>query len=167
MEKRFSKIYPQTWAQIILLVGFCFFLFFFNLNQWDLWSPDEPRYAQVAREMVNGGDWVLMHLNGEMYTDKPPLFFWLIGLSSYLWQGFTSFSVRLPSAVFGMLAVVLTCLIGRSLFGSSVGLISGLILATSFEFAFRSTRANIDSTLTFFTTASILCFVHYIWFYKR
>ena len=111
--------------------------------------------------MVVNGDWVLMHYNGNVYPDKPPLFFWLVGLSSYLWQGFTSFSARLPAAFFGMLAVIFTCLIGRFLFGSSVGLISGLILATSFEFAFRSTRANIDSTLTFFTTASILCFVHW------
>jgi 4-amino-4-deoxy-L-arabinose transferase-like glycosyltransferase len=37
--------------------------------------------------MVNGGDWVLMHINGRIYADKPPLFFWLIGLSSYLWGG--------------------------------------------------------------------------------
>jgi 4-amino-4-deoxy-L-arabinose transferase-like glycosyltransferase len=54
MEKRFSKIYPRSWAQILLLVGFCLFLFFSNLNRWDLWNPDEPLY-RVAREMVNGG----------------------------------------------------------------------------------------------------------------
>ena len=56
MEKRFSNIYPQKWAQIFVLLGFCLFLYFINLGQWDLWSPDEPRYAQVAREMVEEGD---------------------------------------------------------------------------------------------------------------
>lgn len=157
-EKRFSNIYPQKWAQIFVLLGFCFFLYFLNLGQWDLWSPDEPRYAQVAREMVEGGDWILMHFNGRIYEDKPPLFFWLIALSSYLWHGFNSFSVRLPAALFGTLTVLLTFLLGKNLYSTRTGFFSGLILATSFEFAYLSTRANIDTTLTFFTTASLLCF---------
>ena len=161
MKPQLINLFSQKRVQIGLLVAFLGLLYFTNLGQWDLWNPDEPRYAEVAREMVVNGDWILMHYNGNVYPDKPPLFFWLIGLSSYLWQGFTSFSVRLPAAFFGMLAVIVTCLLGRSLFGSNVGFISGLILATSFEFAFRSTRANIDSTLTFFTTASLLCFFHW------
>ncbi len=157
-EKRFSNIYPQKWAQIFVLLGFCFFLYFLNLGQWDLWSPDEPRYAQVAREMVEGGDWILMHFNGRIYEDKPPLFFWFIALSSYLWHGFNSFSVRFPAALFGTLTVLLTFLLGKNLYSTRTGFFSGLILATSFEFAYLSTRSNIDTTLTFFTTASLLCF---------
>jgi 4-amino-4-deoxy-L-arabinose transferase-like glycosyltransferase len=162
LEKRFSKIYPQKWVQIAFLLGFCFVLYFFNLGRWDLWNPDEPRYAQIAREMVNGGDWILMHFNGGVYGDKPPLFFWLIALSSYLWQGFTSFSVRFPSALFGTLTVLLTFFLGERLYSSRTGFFSGLILATSLHFAHLSTRANIDVTLTFFTTASLLCF--FLWY---
>ena len=71
---RIYNIYPQKWVQVFVLLGFCFFLYFLNLGQWDLWNPDEPRYAQVTREMVNGGDWILMHFNGRVYEDKPPLF---------------------------------------------------------------------------------------------
>ena len=158
VRKRFSNIYPQEWVQILFLLGFCFFFYFLNLGQWDLWNPDEPRYAQVAREMVNGGEWILMHFNGKVYGDKPPLFFWFIALSSFLWQGFNSFSVRFPSALFGTLTVLLTFLIGKYLYSSRTGFLSGLIIATSVQFAFLSTRANIDTTLTFFTTASFLCF---------
>ncbi len=158
MERRFSKFYPQKWAQIALLVGLCLVIYFVNLGQWDLWNPDEPRYAEVAREMVKGRDWILMHYNGNVYSDKPPLFFWLIGLSSYLWQGFTSFSVRFPSAFFGTLTVLLTFLIGKNLYDSRTGFLGSLILATSFEFAYLSSRANIDTTLAFFTTASLYCF---------
>jgi 4-amino-4-deoxy-L-arabinose transferase-like glycosyltransferase len=158
MEKRFLNTYPQKWVQILLLVGFCFVLFFLNLARWDLWNPDEPRYGQVAREMVQGGDWILMHFNGKTYADKPPLFFWLIGLSSYLWGGFTSFAVRFPSALFGTLTVVLTFILGKRLYGLRTGFLSGIILATSLEFAYLSTRANIDATLVFFTTASLICF---------
>jgi len=163
MEKPISKIFTSPRMQILILLSFLLFLYFFNLNRWDLWDPDEPRYAQVAKEMVTQSrDWILMHLNGKLYVDKPPLFFWLIGLSSYLWGGFTSFSVRFIPALFGSLTVILTYFIGKTLFSSAVGFISGLILATSLEFAYLSTRANIDSTLTFFTTLSLLCFVLWI-----
>ena len=156
---------PQSWAQVALLLGLCFVIYFVNLDQWDLWNPDEPRYAQVSREMVNRGDWILMHRNGAIYTDKPPLFFWAIALSSFLWQGFTPFSVRFPSALFGTLTVLLTFFIGKKLFSSRTGFLSGLILATSVQFAYLSIRGNIDTTLTFFTTASILCFLQ--WYQRR
>jgi 4-amino-4-deoxy-L-arabinose transferase-like glycosyltransferase len=156
------KFYERRWIQIALLLGFGFALYFVNLGQWDLWNPDEPRYAQIAREMVDRGDWILMHFNGMVYGDKPPLFFWLIGLSSYLWQGFTSFSVRFPSALFGTLTILLTFFLGERLYSSRAGFFSGLILATSLHFAHLSTRANIDATLTFFTTASLLCF--FLWY---
>jgi asparagine N-glycosylation enzyme membrane subunit Stt3 len=158
MKKRLSNLWNHPAGQVGLLLAFCFALFFVNLGQWDLWNPDEPRYAQVAREMVNGGDWTLMHFNGKIYADKPPLFFWLIALSSALWGGLTSFSVRFPSAAFGTLTVLLTFLIGRHLYSFRTGLLSGLILATSLEFAYLTTRGNIDATLTFFTTASLYCF---------
>jgi hypothetical protein len=128
---------------------------------WDLWNPDEPRYAQVAKEMVERGDWILMHVNGNTYEDKPPLFFWLIALSYFLWQDFTSFSVRFPSAFLSTLTVLLTFFLGKKLNGSRAGFLSALILATSFEFAYLSTRANIDATLTFITTASILLFLQW------
>jgi 4-amino-4-deoxy-L-arabinose transferase-like glycosyltransferase len=164
MGKSFSKIYPQKWVQIAILIGFCIILYFLNLGRWDLWSPDEPRYAQVAKEMVNRGDWILMHYNGNTYADKPPLFFWLIAFSSFLWQGFSSFSVRFPAAFFGTLTVLLTFFLGKTLYSSRTGFLSGLILATSLEFSYLSTRANIDTTLTFLTTASLLCFFQW---YRR
>jgi 4-amino-4-deoxy-L-arabinose transferase-like glycosyltransferase len=161
VEKHLSKIYHRPGLQIAFLLGFCLVIYFLNLGGWDLWNPDEPRYAQVAKEMVDGGDWVLMHVNGKTYEDKPPLFFWLIAFSSFLWQGFSSFSVRFPSALFGTLTVLLTFILGRKLFGSRTGFLSALILATSFDFAYLSTRANIDATLTFLTAASLFFFLQW------
>ena len=161
-EYRKSKgLFQQPWVQIFILLGFCFLLFILGVGRWDLWNPDEPRYAQVAKEMVDRGDWVLMHVNGNTYEDKPPLFFWLIALSSFLWQGFTSFSARFPSAFLSTLTVLLTFFLGKKLYGSRTGFLSALILATSFEFAYLSTRANIDATLTFLTTASIFLFLQW------
>jgi hypothetical protein len=156
-----SQLFQQPRVQIFILLSFCFFLFILGVGRWDLWNPDEPRYAQVAKEMVGTGDWILMHVNGKTYEDKPPLFFWLIALSSFLWQGFTSFSARFPSGLFSTLTVLLTFFLGKKLYGSRTGFLSALILATSFEFAYLSTRANIDATLTFFTTTSIFSFLHW------
>lgn len=161
MDHPSSDFDSRPWIPIALLLGLCFILYFVNLGQWDLWTPDEPRYAEVSREMVIGGDWVLMHRNGQIYTDKPPLFFWAVALSSFLWQGFSSFSVRFPSALFGTLTVLLTFLAGKRLFSTRTGLLSGLVLATSAQFAYLSTRGNIDATLAFFTTAALFSFLHW------
>jgi 4-amino-4-deoxy-L-arabinose transferase-like glycosyltransferase len=163
-DKEYLKIrrfFHRSWVQTVILLVFCSFLFIVGVGRWDLWNPDEPRYAQVSKEMVERGDWVLMHVNGNTYGDKPPLFFWLIALSSFLWQGLTSFSARFPSGLFGTLTVLLTYFLGKKLYGSRTGFVSALILATTFEFAYLSTRANIDATLTFFTTASIVFFLHW------
>ena len=64
------------------LVCACYFLLFFKMGARDLWSPDEPRYAQVAREMLETGDWVAPHLNGGVYREKPPLYFWFIAFAA-------------------------------------------------------------------------------------
>ncbi len=161
MEGWLSEIYKRQWLSIVIILGLCFVLYFLNIGRWDLWNPDEPRYAQISREMVNRGNWILLHLNGKVYGDKPPLFFWLIALSSFVWGEFTSFSVRFPSALFGTLTVLITFFMGKKLFNSRTGFLSGLILATCFEFTYLSTRANIDATLTFFTTLSLFCFLHW------
>lgn len=159
------RFFSQSRVQVLMLLIFCAWLFILGVGYWNLWDPDEPRYAEVAKEMVDGGNWILPHLNGKVYGDKPPLFFWLIALSSHLWGGFSSFAVRFPPALFGTLTVLLTFFVGKRLYGSRAGFLSGLVLATSLEFAYLSIRANIDTTLTFFTTASILCFL--LWFQQR
>lgn len=153
-----SKVYPQGRSQMALLILFCLVFFFLNLGQWDLWNPDEPRYAHVAREMMQRGDWILMHFNGRTYDDKPPFFFWMIALGSFLFGGINSFTARFPSAFFGTLTVLLTYLLGKRLYSRRTGLLGAFVLATSGEFFYLATRANIDATLTFFTTAALFCF---------
>ncbi len=69
---------------IVLLLFICYFLFFLKIGARDLWDPDEPPYAQVAREMIETGDGVAPHLNGEVYPEKPPLYFWLIALAMFI-----------------------------------------------------------------------------------
>lgn len=78
-----NYFWKYTHIQVVFLVIFTGFLFVFDLGNRDLWAPDEPRYAQVAREMLENKNFILPHLNGEVYPDKPPLLFWLIDLFPY------------------------------------------------------------------------------------
>ncbi len=133
-------------------------LFFYNLGGWDLWNPDEPRYAQVAREMVVDGNWILPRLNNRIYPDKPPVFFWLIALSYAVSGEVSSFSARFPSALAGVLGILLTYLIGRKLKSPRAGFISALVLATTVEYFWLGRRANLDMTLTLFILAALFFF---------
>ena len=82
----------------------------------DLWAPDEPRYAQVAREAWERGSFLTMHLNGEVYPDKPPLVFWLSALSGRL-GGWSELAVRLPPLLATLATAWLVGRIARRLWG--------------------------------------------------
>src|SRR5262245_30224017 len=71
----------------------------------DLWAPDEPRYGQVAREMLEQGRWLVPHANGVPYAEKPPLFFWLVALVSWPFGAVTPWSARLVGALFAATCV--------------------------------------------------------------
>jgi len=63
-------------AELLLLVAFCGFLFFYGLGAFGLVGADEPRYAQIAREMLDRSDWVTPTLDGKPWLEKPPLYYW-------------------------------------------------------------------------------------------
>lgn len=142
---------------MVLLVGV--FLFLPNLGGWDLWNPDEPRYAEIAREMLTTHQWVIPHLNGEVYYDKPPLFFAMIAGASKLLGGLDARAARLPSAIFGVLCLLLVYILGKEMADERTGLLGALVLASSGQYFWLARRANIDATLTFTTTLTILLFL--------
>lgn len=143
--------------QILVLLAVCLFLFFFKLGSRALWDHDEGIHAAMARTMVETGDWVTPTFNGEGFYDKPALFNWL-GALSFEVLGFTELAARLPSAVLGLASVLVTYLLGRRLFGSRVGFLGGLILATSGLFMVLSRAVQYDMVLAFFTTLSLFSF---------
>jgi 4-amino-4-deoxy-L-arabinose transferase-like glycosyltransferase len=139
-------------------------LFLYNQGGWDLWNPDEPRYALVAKEMAEGGNWILPHLNHKIYPDKPPVFFWLIALC-YKVLGTNAFAARLPSALAAIAGVMITYLLGFNLYSARAGFVSALILSTMVEYFWLGRRANIDMTLTVFILSAFLFF--YQWYRKQ
>src|SRR2546425_1510384 len=81
----------------LLLAGFCGFLFFFGLAHFGLVGADEPRYAQIAREMLVRQDWITPTLDGKPWLEKPALYYWQAMLA-YRIFGVSDWAARLPSA---------------------------------------------------------------------
>ncbi len=79
------------------------------------WDPDEGRYGEVAREVWQGDGALVMHLNGQVYTQKPPLFFWLVAGCQRLAGSATAAASRIPSALATLLtALMLYGMVGRT-----------------------------------------------------
>jgi 4-amino-4-deoxy-L-arabinose transferase-like glycosyltransferase len=155
----------RTTLYVFILALFGGVLFFSYLGGWDLWNPDEPRYAQVAREMLHGEGWIIPHLNSAIYYDKPPLLFWLIAGTAKGLGAMSEVAARLPSAFFGLLTVILVFFFGKRLYDERAGLFAAFVLATSGEFFWLARRADLDITMTFFSTLAILCF--YVGFQQK
>src|SRR5947208_2467791 len=89
----------------LLLIGFCGYLFFFGLNYFGLIGADEPRYAQIAREMLARHDWITPVLGGRAWLEKPVLYYWQ-AMIAYQIFGVRDWAARLPSAIDATLMVV-------------------------------------------------------------
>jgi len=91
--------------QLALVLGVCYFFFFFGLGAFGLTGADEPRYAQIAREMLARHDWIVPTLNGSPWLEKPALLFWKM-MSSYSIFGVSDWAARIPAAVHATAVVV-------------------------------------------------------------
>jgi len=147
-----SRLTACLHCAALLLLASC--ILFINIGGWELCNPDEPRYAQVAREMLDTGNYIVPRLGAELYSKKPPLFFWLIALSSRYYGSVSAAAARLPSALAALGVLLITYLLGRKLYDPLTGFFAGLILFTGFEFFWLATRAHLDMTLTLWITLS-------------
>jgi 4-amino-4-deoxy-L-arabinose transferase-like glycosyltransferase len=92
-------------------------------------DPGEGMHAEIAREMVAGGDWLTLHLNGVRYFDKPPLLYWIAAAGLHV-AGATEGAVRVAPLAGAVLALAATTLLGTALGGARVGIVAGLALLT-------------------------------------
>ena len=94
----------RTRTDVLLLVVFCGFLFFYGLGAFGLLGADEPRYAQVAREMFERRDWISPTLQGKPWLEKPPLYYWQAMLA-YSVFGVSDRAARMPAAADAVLMI--------------------------------------------------------------
>ena len=122
-----------------------------------LFEPDEGRYAEIPREMLATGDFVTPRLNGVLYFEKPPLFYWSVAASFRLF-GLTEFAARIPTKLASAGLILLTYLFARRRNGERTALLASLILATS-TLVFAMARITIiDPSLSLALSAAAFAF---------
>lgn len=135
---------------VLVLIGIGIVLYLSLLGLRGLSEPDEGRYAEIAREMIEKRDYFEPRLNYIKHFHKPPLVYWLVAASFSLF-GRNEFSARLPVAVFAIGGLIITfflaVVLGRN---RKVAFLSSLVLATSFQYFIWSQVLTADMIFSFF-----------------
>jgi 4-amino-4-deoxy-L-arabinose transferase-like glycosyltransferase len=164
-----SRIYlhPSALAKrvsILLCLAIVAF-YFYGLGLLPLVGPDEPRYAQVAREMLLRGDLITPTLGGHTWFEKPALLYWMM-IAAFKAFGVNEWSARLGSALSGLLTIAAVWCVGRQIERtsstegtSSLGFWSALAAATSFGIIVFSRGASFDIIITMTTTWALSFFL--------
>lgn len=144
--------------QVIFLMLVVSMLYFFNFYVNDIWTPNESFYAESVREMFESGNFLDIKYNYEPRYNKPPLTYWLIAASSYIF-GLNEFGIRLPIVLLTIGSVWLTYLLGKRLYGEKGGLYSLMIMAVSVQLMAVKQYASPEIPLTFFFTLTLYWFI--------
>jgi 4-amino-4-deoxy-L-arabinose transferase-like glycosyltransferase len=145
----------QRLYAFIAILAASAFAFLFGLGRLGFLGPDEPRYAEVAREMFAGGDYISTHLCGCLWFEKPVLLYWMSAISYRLF-GVNELAARLPSALAAIATVALLFYAMRRLALPRIAVSASLVLATSGIYIAYARVAVPDMILTAAMTAALL-----------
>jgi 4-amino-4-deoxy-L-arabinose transferase-like glycosyltransferase len=146
----------SRWIAGALLV--CALVWFVGLEYRGLFMPDEGRYADISRAMLDTGDWVTPRLNGIKYFEKPPLQYWATaGVFSLF--GIDEWTARMWPALTGLLCIAFTAFAARRLAPGPSWLFASLAFAGSWGFFLGAQFLTLDMGLTFFLCVAMLAFV--------
>ena len=121
---------------------------------WPKFSRAEVFFAECAREMIDGQNFVTPLYHGQPFFDKPILVYWLI-IGMFKTFGLSHFGARVPSIISALATVLLTGVAGAALFGRRAGLVAASSLATSFMFLSFASLCMSDMLLVFFDSLSL------------
>ncbi|MCL2458259.1 MAG: phospholipid carrier-dependent glycosyltransferase [Desulfobulbus sp.] len=164
-----NDVNPQPTRQstviaLLALLSLYLIAYLLPLGGRDLFVPDETRYAVIPHEMIDGGDWIVPHLNGLRYFEKPPLGYWLYA-GALLLFGENNFAVRLPSALaVGLSALLIFFMVKKARLGQSEAhshsapITASLVFLSCLAVFGTGTIALLDSLFSFFLTACIAAF---------
>lgn len=152
------KFWASDRGALWLLLGATALMLLLGLGTRELWGA-ETRWANIALQMLQSGDYFDPYLKGGPYYDKPLPSYWLITATAWLTGGLGHWSLRLSSVISAWLSVWLVYLIGEQLFRKGTGLIAGWMLATTFYFIFWARVATAD----ILTVCGVLAAVWWYW----
>ncbi|HBH24626.1 MAG TPA: phospholipid carrier-dependent glycosyltransferase [Cytophagales bacterium] len=134
---------------LILIFVLSFALFFSGIGLYDIFFLDEAKNAACAQEMLMNKSWIVPTFNGEIRTDKPPLHYYFMIISYYVF-GYSPFAARFFSALFGFLSSMLVYYLSCKIYNKRVALLSLLVFISSIHITFQFHWAAPDPYLIFF-----------------
>jgi 4-amino-4-deoxy-L-arabinose transferase-like glycosyltransferase len=148
----------RPYGAAIAFALLCALFFTFDLGGRAISSPDEGRYIEIPREMVETGDYVLPRLNGIYYFEKPPLFYWMEAVAIKIF-GVSEFSTRLVPALLGLFGCLSTLYVGQRFYGRTAGLLAGGILASTLLYYALARFIVLDMAVSVFVSAALFAFL--------
>ena len=149
---------PATLAVLMLLLAGALLA---GIGMRDPQPADEPRFVLAARDMLASGQWLLPHRGNELYSDKPPVFMWMLAAAQALTGDWRS-GFLLPSWLAALLTLWLSADLARRLWTPRAGLYAALSLFACLQFGLQAKRAQIDMVLVAMTTASLWALLQYL-----
>ncbi|TKV69157.1 glycosyltransferase family 39 protein [Marinobacter panjinensis] len=138
---------------LLVLLAFAAVMILTGIGLRSPWPADEPRFAEVAREMVASGNWLIPMRGGELYPDKPPVFMWSIALFYWL-TGSLKVAFLLPNALCSLLTLGLVFDLGARLWNPRTGTIAVLLLMLAPQFLIQAQKAQIDAMVACWITVA-------------
>jgi hypothetical protein len=140
----------------VLIVVTLYVCYFSHLGAIGFVGPDEPRYAWIARDMMESRDWVTPRLYGKPWFEKPPLLYWGAGLA-FKWFGVSEAAARLPSALSALLATLAVAWLALRLYGAETARWLLLLLPTTVGMIGFSHAAATDMPFSGMLTIAMVC----------
>ncbi len=163
-----NEDYYQT---LLLLLFIAAIIIFMGIGLRDPWPADEPRFVEVAREMVQSGNWFFPMRGGELYPDKPPVFMW--SMAAFYWlTGSLKATFMLPNAIVSLIALFCCYDIAAKLWNVKTARNVGLLLLIAPQFVIQAKAAQIDAMVAAWITIAMYGMLRHffvksswIWYY--
>ncbi|MBT8108477.1 MAG: glycosyltransferase family 39 protein [Gammaproteobacteria bacterium] len=150
-ESLAQRIYTLLYKHrnlFLILAGIVLYIAFLGLRE--VWYPDEPDIAEVARAMFESGDWVSPRRMGVIWIDYPPMIYWIGTISSHLFGEMSAFALRFPNAIAALVTILMTAAVANAWYGRAAAFWTGFSMLTFLQFIYEgnSYRPDIMFALT-------------------
>lgn len=155
----------NAWLLDCLILALLAFLGFCTYGLSSLMTPDEGRYAEIAREMLVHSQYIVPHLDSLVYFEKPPLVYWLTALSLN-WFGFSEWAARFWPMAFSVVGMFYTYFVISKVYYRKLGFYTAVILGSSFLYLIQGHDLTLDYAVAFFINCALLTFwlcIHCYW----
>ena len=152
VEKKYQKFFV-----VLSLIFATFLLYFVFLGNYALMEPDEGRYAEIPREMIETGDYLTPRLNYVHYFEKPPMHYWLSALSFNLF-GQNEFAARFPTALLAVIGAIAIAILASEFIGFTGAVVTYVVTVTSLLYYAIGSITITDMPLSAFMTISLVAY---------